>query len=335
MKSLIRAITIIIVLTLIPAVSASAQITPAPAPAPIPAPDPNDVLIQLRTLLTATNQQPGGAKVLVIPTEQIKPQDMVTLMEDMTVMCRIFNKKLVQSNLIPSMPFVGRMMRFSSPFALDSQSMRAMYIQGYGSLFITTVDFPLSPPPQKEEQEKTEEEGTDPVWEQMKQEIFLPHGDIMRAPVQPEEKYDPKKVENLKSTLIKALVHAANIRGLEPQESVIITVTGKAGRSDSLVTQVHGSGVNQLIMTVPGGAKVGSMSPTVLTIRAKKSYIDALAQNKIDFDEFEEKVDILSYPRLGDNLSRGSSPYIRLGASNGYSPYGSFSAGSSGEAEAP
>jgi hypothetical protein len=315
MKSFIRAITIIIVLTLIPAVSALAQITPAPAPAPIPAPDSNDVLIQLRTLLSATNQQPGGGKVLVIPTEQIKPQDMVSLMEDMTVMCRIFNQKLAQSNLIQEMPFVGRMMSYSGPFSLDSQSMRAMYIQGYGTLFMTTVDFPLSPPPQAEEQEKTETEETDPLWEQMKQEIFLPHGDIMRAPVQPEEKYDPKKVENLKSTLIKALVHAANIRGLQPQESVIITVTGEAGRSDSLITQVLSSGGNQLILTAPGDAKTGSMSPTVLTIRAKKSYIDALAQNKIDYDEFEEKIQLISYPRLG--------------AATSHSPYGSFSAGSS------
>ena len=45
-------------------------------------------------------------------------------------------------------------------------------------------------------------------------------------------------------------------------------------------------------------------SQTVLIIRAKKSYIDALEQDKIDFNEFEEKIQILSYPCLGENLSR-------------------------------
>ncbi|MDT8301443.1 MAG: hypothetical protein RQ760_08160 [Sedimentisphaerales bacterium] len=339
MKSFIRAITIIIILTLIPTVSATAQITPAsapapapvptPAPAPVPAPAPiapvlgsNDAFVQLKTLLGRTNQQPGGGKVLVIPTEQIKPQDMVTLMEDMTVMCRIFNQKLVQSNLIPGMPFVGRMMRFPSPFSPDSQSMRAMYIQGYGTLFMTTVDFPLSPPPQAEEQEKTEAEETDPLWEQMKQEIFLPHGDIMRAPVQPEEKYDPKKVENLKTTLIKSLVHAANIRGLKPDESVILTVTGQASRSSTVVVSdprtnsyIVSNKNNKTVRIYTGGLPNElADSSTVLVIRAKKSYIDALAQNKIDYEEFEEKIQLISYPRLG--------------AATSHSPYGSFSAGS-------
>ena len=148
MKSFIRAITIIIVLTLIPAASAMAQNSAGVVfeetlnEDELLAPHSIDPLVQLRTLLSRTNQQSGGGKVLVIPTAQIQPQDMVTLMEDMTVMCRIFDKKLAQSNLVPGMPFIGRV-RFPS---LGDHSMGAMYVQGYGVLFMTTVDFPLSPP---------------------------------------------------------------------------------------------------------------------------------------------------------------------------------------------
>jgi len=334
MKAFIKILTIIIVLTLIPAVSATAQITPAPDPAPIPSPAPapisasapiapvsrsNDAIVQARTLLSTMTQQSGGGKVLVIPTTQIQPQDMVTLMEDMTVMCRIFDTKLAQSNLIPRLPIIGRV-TFPNPFSPDSQSMRAMYIQGYGALFMTTIDFPLSPPPQTEEQEKTEEEDADPVWEQVKQEIFLPQGATRRAPVQPEEKYDPEKVENLKTTLIKALVHAANIRDLKPDESVILTVTGKTGRSSSVVIQadsrtnsyVISDKNNKTVRIYTGGLpdELANSSQTVLIIRAKKSYIDALAQNKIDFDEFREKVQILSYPCLGQNIGGRSSSWL-------------------------
>jgi len=216
MKSFIGAITITIVLTLLP----TGSITPLTALTvatereggvvdvveSAPASRTNDAIIQLRTLLSTTNQQSGGGKVLVIPTAEIKPQDMdmVALMEDMTVMCRIFDKKLAQSNLVPGMSLFGSV-RLSSPFSLDSQSMGAMYVQGYGALFMRTVDFPLSPP-QTEEQEETEEEDADPVWEQMKQEIFSPEEVVRHTPNRQGEKYDARKVKNLKSTLIKALV---------------------------------------------------------------------------------------------------------------------------------
>ncbi len=334
MKSFIRAITIIIVLALIPAVSATAQNSAGSVSRvsageydELLAPHSIDPLVQLRTLLSTTNQQSGGGKVLVIPTAEIKPQDMVTLMEDMTVMCRIFDQKLAQSNLVPGMPFYGRV-RLSSPFSLDSQSMGAMYVQGYGVLFMTTVDFPLSPPPQTEEQEDTEEEDADPVWEQMKQEMFSPQVVARQTPGRQEEKYDARKVKNLKSTLIKALVHTANIRGLKPNESVILTVTGSGvssnidkivmNKNNQLLLHTKDRNIVQILGS-PSLSDLGISSSTVLTIRAKKSYIDALAQKKIDFDEFEEKIQLISYPRLGENLSRGSSPSFLPAGSTGYS----------------
>jgi len=86
MKSFIGAITITIVLTLLP----TGSITPLTALTvatereggvvdvveSAPASRTNDAIIQLRTLLSTTNQQSGGGKVLVIPTAEIKPQDI-------------------------------------------------------------------------------------------------------------------------------------------------------------------------------------------------------------------------------------------------------------------
>jgi hypothetical protein len=332
MKSYIKAITIIFVLTLLLAASTTAQTVPTPAQTTPGAAiqgqmiketnkTADDVRQKLVQLSIATTGQYGGGKVLVIPTEQIQPQDMVALMEDMTVMCNILDKKLEQSNLISGMSFIGvTLPGRPGRFSLGGDSIGAMYIQGYGALFMTTVDFPLSPPPQTEEKEETKDEDADQVWEKMKQEIFSPQEAVGRTPDRPEEKYDAEKVENLKTTLIKALVHAANIRGLQPDESVILTVTG-SGVSSKADKVVAIAGTNQVvvhykdknvtkILQSPSISDFGMSLPMVLTIRAKKSYIDELAQNKIDFDEFEQKIQLISYPSLGQNIGGKSSTFF-------------------------
>jgi hypothetical protein len=346
MKSFIRAITITIVITLIPAGSTTAQITPAPAPtapAAVQTPparvsqqavsesadkalaldsrlsDLNEKLIQLNI---ATTGQYGGGRVLVIPTAEIKPQDLVTMMEDMTVMCSIFDKRLEQSNLVSGGFTTGSRIILPAPFSWGSHSTGAMYIQGYGAIFLTKVDFLLSPPPEAPEEKETKEEDVDPVWEQMKQEMYEPE-DVSRrrrTGERPEEKYDAEKVEELKETLIKTLKHAANIRALKPDESVILTVTGKAGQSGTFVTGVYKSGDSKYITTGSAGAGTGSLSPTVLTIRAKKSDIDDFAEGKLSFEKFTEKTQLLSYSYLGENVggpSRSSLTDMYYGGRSG------------------
>ncbi|HUU20170.1 MAG TPA: hypothetical protein VMW72_23680 [Sedimentisphaerales bacterium] len=345
MKSFIRAITITIVLNLMLAASTTAQTVPAPAPtAPAAVPtapaaviqqvvseadktlpsllsDLNGKLIQLNI---ATTGQYDGGRVLVIPTAEIMPQDMVTMMEDMTVMCRIFDKRLAESNLIPGRFTTGSRIRLSTPFSWDSRSTGAMYIQGYGTLFLIKVDFLLSPPSEVPEEKETEEEDTDPLWTQMRQEIYAPEevGRVRRTGERPEEKYDAEKVEELKETLIQTLQHAANIRGLKPDESVILTVTGKASQSGQLDTRVYISGRSRYIATEPAGSGSGSLSPTVLTIRAKKADIDDFANGQLNFDQFTEKTQLLSYSYLGENVgepSRSSSTDMYYGGRTGRS----------------
>jgi len=340
MKSFIRAITITIVLSLLLAASTTAQTVPAPAPtapAPSPAPAPtapaavspqvvsevnktldsrlSDLKEKIEQLNIATTGQYGGGKVLVIPTAEIQPQDLVTMMEDMTVMCRIFDKRLEQSNLVSGRFTTGSRIILPMPFSWDSRSTGAMYIQGYGALFLTKVDFLLSPPPEAPEGKETEEEDIDLVWEQMKQEMYEPEDVSRRRRTgdRPEEKYDAQKVEELKETLIQTLKHATNIRSLQPDESVILTVTGNAGQSGPFVTRLYKSGDSKYIATESAGAGSGSLSPTVLTIRAKKSDIDAFAEGKLSFDQFTEKTQLFSYSYLGENVgepSRSSSTNV-------------------------
>ena len=324
MKTFIKAITITIVLTLIPAGSTTAQTTPAPAPAPAGPQAVNtvdDTLARVRDKLIqlniATTGHYHGGRVLVIPTAEMQPQDLVTMMEDMTVMCRIFDKRLEQSNLVSGRFTTGSRIILPTPFSWDSRYTGAMYIQGYGALFLTKVDFLLSPPPEAPEEKETEEEDTDPLWKQMRQQIYAPEevGRGRSTGERPEEKYDAEKVEELKETLIKTLKHAANIRNLNPDESVVLTVIGKAGQpAASTIGRFYGEDYSRYILSTRAGT--GVSSPTVLTIRARKSDIDAFSEGKLSFDQFTEKTQLFSYSYLSENVggpSRSSSTSVIYG----------------------
>ncbi|MHC4425484.1 MAG: hypothetical protein ACYSYV_05235 [Planctomycetota bacterium] len=293
MKSFITAVAITIVFNLIPAGSTIAQPAQGNRQAVsnalgevlenTRAARPNDTLARFDSLLSTRTRQSGGGRVLVIPTaEEIEPQDLVTIIEDVTVMCRIFDKKLAQSYLIPG--HFGYRSRNSNRIILttglsrDSGSTGAMYVQGYGSLFLTEVDFPLSPPPEAQKEKEAEGEDADPLWAQTKQEIYAPDQTNRRKTDDSTEEYDAEKVADLKRTLTSALKHAANVRGLKSDEWVNVTV----------------------------------VSSTVLTIRAKKSDIDAFSEGKLDFEEFRQKVVIVTYPYLPGRVERGRTfPNVR------------------------
>ena len=280
---------------------------------------------ELLSLLTALTKTPRhGGKVLVIPTQQIKAENLVMIMEDMSVMSRIFDKIFKGPRLIE-----GVFADYGDFFGRDSRATEAIYLQGYGTLFLMQANFPLTAPPKsKEKEDKKTEEPADPIWQQTKQEIFDPMiRTSMRIRIsQPGEKYDAEQIEEVKKELVKSLKHAANIRNLKPDEWVILTVTG-AGRQPNEVFEyvrpIRSNGATG--SAYPGGAFPGSYggggyggsysetgfsSATVLTIRAKKSDVDAFAKGELDFDKFRQKVQILTYPSFGSKSVRPTSSRI-------------------------
>jgi len=240
----------------------------------------------------------GAGMVLVIPTSEMKVEELAAITEDMTVMSRIFDEQLGQEQSRQN-----RYTWFSGTFIGQGRLPETMYLQGYGALFLMKVDFPLSPGPAVQEEEKQpQKEGIDPVWEQMRRDIYEPQEDRRRREERTEEKYDAEKVENLKTNIIKALKHAANIRSLKPDESVIITVTGSGDSSKTTGIAIAGRGLvltqnkdNKSMSIVTPTAPLsdwGSSSSTVLIIRAKKSDIDAFAKGDSDLDKFRKQVQI-------------------------------------------
>ena len=279
---------------------------------------------ELLSLLTALTKTPRhGGKVLVIPTQQIKAENLVMIMEDMSVMSCIFDKKFSKGSRL----IRGVFSDYGDFFGRDSRATEAIYLQGYGALFLMEANFPLTPPPRSKEKEaKKTEEPADPIWQQTKQEIFDPMIRTTRRISQPGEKYDAEQIEEVKKELVKSLKHAANIRNLKPDEWVILTVTG-AGRQPNEVFE-YGRLIRPDDATgsaYPGGAfpggygsggyggsyrERGSPSAMVLTIRAKKSDVDAFAKGELDFDKFRQKVQILTYPSFGSKSVRPTSSRI-------------------------
>ena len=263
--------------------------------------------------------------VLVIPVDQIKQEDLAAITEDIGIMCRVLEKKLQQEARIEPAK------RTLFPFGADTGT-EGIYLEGYGVLLLLNVDFPLIPPPETKKEGPPKEEG-DTFWEETKSELhstredggFAGGGDtmiyMMSGSDHPSEEYDPEKVEQLKTTLIKSLKHAANIHCLKPDESVVISVRGCApavvvqetaveeigGRSSDIILSSRSVSTSrstsrrvphQKVLSV----KKDSATPAVLTLRAKKSDIDAFSKGELTFDQFRQKVRIHTYQTSGRNM---------------------------------
>jgi len=283
----------------------------------------------------------GSRKVLVVPTEEVKAEDLAAITEDMQVMSYILDERFKETRRIQ-----GVFIDFGDFFGRDNRQTEATYLQGYGVLFAMEVNFAFSPPPaqQKPESEQPGEQ-VDSTWQRAKQEVFSPQESPGVGMSGSPDEYNSRMVEELQRDLIATLQHAANIRALQPDEWVILTVIGGrpqfggpvpmmggfssmpggsagamggmggfgggvyggmgtgmgggmmyGGMGGGMGGGMMGGGMGGMGMGMGGMAGAGEFSPaTVLTIRAKKSDIDAFANGEIDFERFKENVKTLMY----------------------------------------
>jgi hypothetical protein len=164
----------------------------------------------------------GGREVLVIPSTDIKAEDLTAITEDLQVMSQIFDERFKEPQEIQ-----GVFIDFGDFFGRDSRSTEAIYMQGYGVLFLMEVNFAFSPEPEAPEKQAEETEDVDPIWQRTRERIFSPPG-FRDSEFVPEEKYSADKIDRLKTELIRTLKHTANIRGIQSDEWIILTVIGKA-----------------------------------------------------------------------------------------------------------
>jgi hypothetical protein len=303
--------------------------------------------------------QAGQRRALIVPTGEIKQEELFEVEQDMRVMAHILDKRFREPRLIR-----GMFEDYGDFFGRDSRDTEAIYIQGYGVLFLMEVNLPFSRtlgPDQK--QVEAREEPIDTAWEKAKREVSLSTDLGSRRPDR-ADKSDAERVEDFKTELIEALKHAANIRNLKSDEWIIVTVIGgalppygfveyggpissvpplpqnpqpgqtasaesgfEAGARAGGYGMAGSSGYGGVVSGGYGGFGGGfssgfgggygmggyggyggrylgmpSPSSAVLIIRVKKANVDAFAKGNMDFDEFQQRVAVFTYPDLSGKV---------------------------------
>ena len=242
--------------------------------------------------------------VLLVPSGQSARAELLALTEDLNIMCRVFDRLLEQAGLRGSnQRSISRYFRsgdegrwLGQMFGEPSDRTECLYVEGYGPLFVMSVDFPLVPPP-VEDPGAEPNEPTDPLWNQVRQETYAPHTAQTVDRPQPPSEYSPLKVRQLKETLSRALQHAANIRAVDQNASLTVVVKGlgvsapPSSRQWTLGPQAR--------WNVRGGL-VGEATPlpgatSMLTLRANMEDIHALASQQISDSEFRERIELIQY----------------------------------------
>ena len=262
-----------------------------------------------------TNASPENP--VVIPTGEIETEKLLSINEDMKIMSRILLKELLNQEIIlPASSTTALSGIFSTNYETNSgitnNMVNSMYLQGYGALFQLKADFAFSlstPPETQKQKEPTDKEEVDDVWEQTKQQLLessqpTSTENISRIRESTEiAPYYPEEVEKLKTSFIQTLKYASNIRALQPEESVILRISERSPYRSSISAIlgdqyfIQGKWVKKEEMS-----DSTKLLPTFIVIRAKKSDIDAFTKGKLEFTQFREKVQVLSYPVLNKNF---------------------------------
>jgi hypothetical protein len=175
-----------------------------------------------RVARTTGFQPVDNRKVLVVPATEVNSKELAEIIEDMQIMSHILDERFKETRRVQ-----GVFTDFGDFFGGDNRQTEAIYLQGYGVLFSMEVNFAFSPAPKPQPQQAAEpNEQVDSTWQKAKQQVFSPGEARGQEGPDSAEEYNSQMVEELKQDLITTLKHAANIRGVQPDEWIILTVIG-------------------------------------------------------------------------------------------------------------
>ena len=230
---------------------------------------------------------------LVLPSDDASSESISGLREELAIMARLFAKAADPEN--------GKRSAFRVDlwqFGLGKgRDLDALYLDGYGAVFLLAVDFPLVGAPKAAEKQDAAKPDRDAAWERARRELTGKADDLsddLERYDDPEPvKYDADKVAGLRKRLAETFRHAANLKSVKDGEQIVVQVMGKASRHtsgnlppkmDALLARRYG-----LDPTAPTSSTDGPVS-AILTLRAKKSDVDAFAAGRLSAEEFAKKI---------------------------------------------
>jgi len=238
-------------------------------------------------------------QVFIIPATDIERESHLAIERDIHVMSHILDRVLQK----PVSKIGGLFTVMDDFFGRDSHVTQVIYLDGYGVLFFMNVDFALaglSRATQATDPNERPKEQVDTTWKQAERELFAPLSVTGTIESQPGPEYDAEKVELLKRNLVETLKHAANINALKSDEAVILTISGRtimwAATAAKAKTKewVFIDGKWAPVPRNPKTATYSALPPSVLTIRTKKSDIDAFAKGELNFTAFYERTQLFA-----------------------------------------
>ena len=242
-----------------------------------------------------------GGRTLIIQTSQADPKVYADLEEDLSVMYRILTKSRKQEDSA---------FKLENMFSSSSSSVRSMYLEGYGAVFMLHVRLPLVAPQGLEEEPKPKETSSE-EWKKAKEELYarntfeLELDKVWTRFAGPAEEYDAQKVEDLTTSVFESLKNATHIRHLKSDEFVTVAVLGAEARIQRVsVEEDKEDGKARRKARVE--AYSSGRGESTMTIRAKKSDIDDFAKGKLDLDAFRKKAKMLVYVRPADAAEKMS-----------------------------
>lgn len=234
----------------------------------------------------------GTGPTLVVSPARAEAGEIAQIEEDLAVMSRILEKAVARvAGRDAAHSVLG--INLSNPFSW--RQSQSLYLDGYGALFVLNVRCPLLPPPGKEEAKEDKPDNS--TWEQTKRELYggrpasADWTALLRIQTDRAEEYDPARVESLRKSLIEALKNGGNIRHLKDDDAVTVVVVGPSAAQTKRGEAKSESGRSRRRVQ----AATGDTRSTTLTIRVKKSEVDAFAQGKLTVEQFAEKATIAVY----------------------------------------
>jgi hypothetical protein len=255
----------------------------------------------------------SSSRSLAIQTTDVDREKVDAIEEDLSVMARILQK--AARSLRDDDRFAAMGVELDTAAFGSASGARNIYLEGHGALFLLRVEYPLVGP-----RENTEPTPQEPApssdWEDAREEVLGAGRNEDRDTMFTvhrgrSEPYDEAKVSGLKSALLDALKNASNIRYLAPQEYVTVVVQGgDATSSSSGGTRVRKEKEKDKEKENRGNNDFATSRRTtqkgesVMTIRVKKSDIDAFAAGKTDSNGFQQKAAVQTYLRRGGEQAR-------------------------------
>jgi hypothetical protein len=226
--------------------------------------------------------------------------------EDLSIMTHIIDRALDRMGEDGVDEKLGVPLYYTS----GGRSVRAMYLDGFGPLFMVKVNFPVHA--STTSAAKAPEQPENSEWEQVREQLYGGGPEVSWSGSSSAIPYDGARVDVLKKNLVRALKNASNMKGVRADEYVNVSVFGSptATAAGTGFGIVGGAGAaNNFANETRADKRLSRASSqgTVLTLRVKKSDIEAAAKGSLDDEAFAKKIAITTYTGNGYGLTSVNS----------------------------